>query len=80
MAKRKNWYGPDQYRNLANPEAHFRTTGPEIWKQTEGKVTHFFASLGTCGTISGTGKFLKHMSSGKVKVCGIHPTAQHDIP
>mmetsp|Transcript_7407 Transcript_7407/g.12074 ORF Transcript_7407/g.12074 Transcript_7407/m.12074 type:complete len:311 (-) Transcript_7407:377-1309(-) len=74
------WFGPNQYKNLANPEAHFRTTGPEIWKQTGGKITHFFASLGTCGTISGTGGFLKKISNGRVKVHGIHPTAKHDIP
>lgn len=74
------WFGPNQYKNKANPEAHFRTTGPEIWKQTGGKITHFFASLGTCGTISGTGRFLKEISNGSVKVHGVHPTATHDIP
>jgi rhodanese-related sulfurtransferase len=74
------WFGPNQYKNTANPEAHFRTTGPEIWKQTGGKITHFFASLGTCGTISGTGRFLKGISKGRVKVHGVHPTAKHDIP
>lgn len=65
---------------MANPDAHFRTTGPEIWKQTAGKVTHFFASLGTCGTISGAGGFLKKISGGRVKVHGVHPTSVHDIP
>ena len=51
----------DQYVNEANPESHFLTTGPEVWRQTQGKVTHFVAGLGTCGTITGTGRFLKNM-------------------
>ena len=53
------WYRPDQYRNPANPEAHFRTTGPEILAQTDGRVTHFVAGIGTSGTIMGTSRFLK---------------------
>ena len=52
------WY-PDQYNHPANPLAHFRHTGPEIWRQTAGRVTHFVAGVGTGGTISGTGRFLK---------------------
>ena len=59
----------DQYTNEANPDAHFRTTGPEIWRQTEGKITHFIAGLGTCGTITGSGRFLKSKNPGvKVEV------------
>jgi cysteine synthase/rhodanese-related sulfurtransferase len=69
----------DQYSNEANPDAHFRTTGPEIWRQTGGKITHFFASLGTCGTITGNGRFLKSRNPA-VKVVGVYPEDGHDIP
>ncbi|GAB4144101.1 MAG: hypothetical protein Tsb009_15610 [Planctomycetaceae bacterium] len=69
----------DQYANESNPDSHFRTTGPEIWKQTAGKVTHFVAGLGTCGTITGTGRFLKSKNS-EIKVLGVHPEDGHDIP
>src|ERR1700722_1252280 len=69
----------DQYTNEANPDAHFRTTGPEIWRQTEGKITHFVASLGTCGTITGNGRFLKSKNPA-VKVLGVYPEDGHDIP
>ncbi|MCH8332780.1 pyridoxal-phosphate dependent enzyme [Candidatus Sumerlaeota bacterium] len=69
----------DQYANEANPDSHYRTTGPEIWRQTGGKLTHFIAGLGTCGTIAGTGRFLKEKSGG-VKVIGVYPEEGHDIP
>lgn len=69
----------NQYKNPANPEAHFLTTGPEIWRQTEGRITHFVAGLGTCGTVTGTGRFLKSQR-GDVKVIGVHPAEGHDIP
>jgi cysteine synthase/rhodanese-related sulfurtransferase len=69
----------DQYANEANPDAHFRTTGPEIWRQTEGKITHFVASLGTCGTITGNGRYLKGRNPA-VKVLGVYPEDGHDIP
>lgn len=69
----------DQYVNEANPGAHYRTTGPEIWRQTEGKVTHFVAGLGTCGTITGTGRFLKEKNR-EIKVLGAYPEDGHDIP
>ncbi|WP_371483851.1 pyridoxal-phosphate dependent enzyme [Kitasatospora sp. NBC_00315] len=63
----------DQYDNPANPGAHVGTTGPEIWEQTGGRVTHFVAGIGTGGTISGTGRFLKEVSGGAVTVVGADP-------
>ena len=64
---------PNQYANAENPASHYQTTGPEIWAQTEGKVTHFVAGIGTGGTISGTGQYLKEVSGGRVQVIGADP-------
>ncbi len=64
---------PDQYSNPNNPRSHYETTGPEIWEQTDGRVTHFVTGVGTGGTISGTGRFLKEVSGGKVRVAGADP-------
>jgi cystathionine beta-synthase len=64
---------PDQYRNPANPRSHYETTGPELWEQTSGRITHFVAGVGTGGTISGTGRYLKEASGGRVRVIGADP-------
>ncbi len=69
----------NQYENEANFEAHIRTTGPEIWRQTGGEITHFVSAMGTCGTITGNGRFLKSKSPA-VQVIGVHPAEGHDIP
>lgn len=79
MAGQDGWFGPDQYTNLANPSAHYRTTGPEVWMQTAGRVTHFVASLGTCGTVTGTGTYLKQQNP-SVTIVAAHPPEGHDIP
>jgi len=70
---------PNQYANQQNVEAHVRTTGPEIWRQTHGKVTHVFTSLGTCGTVMGLSKFLKSKNPA-VKIVAVQPSAGHDVP
>ncbi len=64
---------PDQYTNQENPASHYRTTGPEIWAQTDGTITHFVAGIGTGGTITGTGRYLKDVSGGRVQVIGADP-------
>ena len=70
---------PNQYENERNARAHYETTGPEIWRQTEGRITHLFVSLGTCGTVTGCARFLKEKNS-SVKVIAVQPTEGHDVP
>ncbi len=77
VAKRLNKEIPNsffayQYSNPSNPEIHYKTTGPEIWRQTDGKITHFVSSIGTGGTISGTGRFLKEKNP-NIQVIGADP-------
>lgn len=67
-----NAYLPNQFQNPSNPQAHYETTGPEIWEETDGKITHFVAGVGTGGTISGTARFLKEKNP-KIRVIGIDP-------
>jgi cystathionine beta-synthase len=64
---------PDQYSNPANPQSHYETTGPEIWAQTDGRITTFVTGMGTGGTISGIGRYLKEASAGRVRVVGADP-------
>ncbi|MFG2696189.1 cystathionine beta-synthase [Kitasatospora sp. NPDC048407] len=68
-----NAWKPDQYSNPDNPASHYHSTGPELWEQTDGRITHFVAGVGTGGTISGTGRYLKEASGGKVQVVGADP-------
>src|SRR5262245_13545540 len=64
---------PDQYANPQGPASHYATTGPEIWADTDGKVTHFVAGIGTGGTITGAGRYLKDVSGGAVRIIGADP-------
>jgi len=79
MADRGEGVILDQFNNADNPLAHFNTTGPEIWQQTQGKVTHFVSSMGTTGTITGVGRFLKQQSD-TVKIVGLQPSEGSSIP
>jgi cystathionine beta-synthase len=64
---------PNQYANPENPQSHYLGTGPELWEQTDGRITHFVAGIGTGGTITGTGRYLKEVSGGRVQVIGADP-------
>ncbi|HLK87889.1 MAG TPA: PLP-dependent cysteine synthase family protein [Candidatus Binataceae bacterium] len=75
----EKYFKPDQYNNEANPLAHFETTGPEIWCQTAGEVTHFVAGIGTGGTVMGTGRYLKAQNDA-IKVIAVEPDdAMHGL-
>ena len=73
VAEIENAWKPDQYSNPENPESHYLSTGPELWRQTDGRITHFVAGVGTGGTISGTGRYLKEVSDGRVQIVGADP-------
>jgi cystathionine beta-synthase len=72
-AERPGGWKPNQYANPQNPLSHYHSTGPEIWRQTDGTVTHFVAGVGTGGTITGAGRYLKEVSDGRVQVIGADP-------
>jgi S-sulfo-L-cysteine synthase (O-acetyl-L-serine-dependent) len=77
-ATRDRYVMPNQYENPDNIRAHYETTGPEIWEQTQGKVTHFFAGYGTCGTITGAARFLKEMNP-RIRIIAIEPEKGHRL-
>jgi S-sulfo-L-cysteine synthase (O-acetyl-L-serine-dependent) len=78
-AQPQRYVMPNQYENEQNVRAHYETTGPEIWRQTEGRVTHVFASLGTCGTVTGIARFLRERKP-DVRIVAVQPTEGHDVP
>ena len=73
MAQDPNYFMPQQFKNPANPEIHFKTTGPEIWNDTEGKVDVFVAGVGTGGTITGVSRFFKHGQGQKLHTVAVEP-------
>ena len=79
-ATRDGYVSPNQYENELNVQSHYQATGPELWQQTQGKITHFFAGFGTCGTITGVGRYLKEQNP-EIKIIGIEPClANHKLP
>ena len=78
-AQPKRFVMPNQYENELNVRAHLETTGPELWRQTEGQITHLFLSLGTCGTVTGAGRFLREKRP-DIKIIAVQPSEGHDVP
>jgi cysteine synthase A/cysteine synthase B len=76
----ERYFNPNQYENFLNVQTHYRSTGPEIWEQTNGEIDYFFAATGTCGTITGIGRYLKEMKP-SVKILGVEPSESlHNLP
>jgi cysteine synthase B len=69
----------DQFANPDNPQAHYESTGPEIWRDTQGKVTHFIATMGTTGTIMGVSRYLKEQNP-NIQIIGVHPAEGSQVP
>ncbi len=74
----EHYYMPDQFTNLSNPLAHYETTGPEVYRQTDGEIDVFVAGMGTTGTLMGVSKYL-HEQSPKIRVVGVEPTMGHTL-
>jgi len=79
-ATKGRYISPNQYENELNVQAHYRTTGPEIWQQTQGKINYFFAGFGTCGTITGVGRYLKEQNP-EIRIIAVEPSSpNHKLP